>query len=56
MSTYTAQDRDAIVETAIIQLIFSSPRNLRAKIESLLRDEIHDIRREVMADIRLDGE
>jgi hypothetical protein len=48
-------DRAAITAVAIIQLIFRSPtpRDLRAQIEALLRDEFADIERQVLADTRL---
>jgi hypothetical protein len=50
-----AQDRGARVATAIVQLIFRSPtpRDLHAQIEALLREEIADIERQVLADTRL---
>jgi len=49
-----AQDRAAIIATAVTQIIFSSPtpRDLRARVEALLRDELHDMRRELMEEIR----
>ena len=48
------QDRAAVIATTITQLIFSSPtpRDLRAHIEALLRDELHDVRRELIEEIR----
>jgi hypothetical protein len=54
MITRAVPDRVAVAATAIIQLIFRSPtpRDLRAQIETLLRDEMHDIRRELTAEIR----
>jgi hypothetical protein len=47
-------DRAAVVATAIISVISSSPtlQDLRAQIETLLRNEIHDIRRELIQEIR----
>jgi len=48
------QDRAAAIATAVTQMIFSSPtpRDLRAQIETMLRDEIHDMRRELIEEIR----
>jgi hypothetical protein len=48
------QDRAAVIATAITQLIFSSPtpHDLRAQIETMLRDEFHDMRRELIEEIR----
>ena len=48
-------DRAAVVTTTIIQLIFRQPtaRDLREQIEALLRDELVDIERQLLADIRL---
>jgi hypothetical protein len=50
-----AQDRAAVVATSIIALIFRSPtpRDLRVQIEALLRDELADVERSVLADTRL---
>jgi hypothetical protein len=47
-------DRAAVIATAITQIIFSSPtpRDLRAQIEALLLDELHDVRRELIGEIR----
>ena len=45
-------DRAAVIANSIVQIIFASPRNLRAQIEALLRDEIDDLRREIINDIR----
>jgi hypothetical protein len=49
-----AQDRAAVIATAVTQMIFSSPtpRDLRAQIETMLRDEIHDMRRALIEEIR----
>jgi hypothetical protein len=50
----TATDRATVVTRAIISTIFGSPtpRDLRAQIEAMLRDEFHDIRRELINEIR----
>jgi hypothetical protein len=49
-----AQDRAAVIATAVTQIIFSAPtpRDLRARVEALLRDELHDVRRELIEEIR----
>jgi hypothetical protein len=49
-----AQDRAAVVATAVIQLIFRSPtpRDLHAQIATLLRDEFADAARQALADTR----
>jgi hypothetical protein len=47
-----AQDRAAVITETIIQLIFSSPRNLRAQIEALLRHQFHEIQQETLNEIR----
>jgi hypothetical protein len=52
MGVRTAQDRAAVVTDAVIQLIFSSPQDLRAQIEALLRDQFHEIRQEIVNEIR----
>jgi hypothetical protein len=53
-STSSPSDRAAIVATAITSVIFRSPtpRDLRAQIEAMLRDEFHAIRRELINEIR----
>jgi hypothetical protein len=53
-STSSPSDRAAVVATAILSVIFRSPtpRDLRVQIEAMLRDEIHDIRRELIQEIR----
>jgi hypothetical protein len=51
MSTRTVHDRAAVVTDTIIQLIFSSPRNLRAQIEALLRHQFHEIQQEALNEI-----
>jgi hypothetical protein len=54
MSQTVSLDRAAVVATAITSVIFRSPtlRDLRAQIEAMLRDEFHDIRRELIQEIR----
>jgi hypothetical protein len=54
MTATAPLDRAAVVATAIVSVIFrsSTPRDLRAQIEAMLRDEIHDIRRELIQEIR----
>jgi hypothetical protein len=54
MTTTVPLDRAAVIATAIVSVIFRSPtpRDLRAQIEALLRDELHDIRRELIQQIR----
>jgi hypothetical protein len=47
-----AQDRAAVIAETIIQLIFSSPRNLRAQIEALLRHQFYEIQQETLNEIR----
>jgi hypothetical protein len=55
MITRPTQDRAAAIASAIIQLIFRSAttRDLRAQIEALLREEIAEVERRVLADTRL---
>jgi hypothetical protein len=50
-----ARDRAAVAATAIMQLIFCwpTPCDLRSEIETLLRDELADVERQVLADTRL---
>jgi hypothetical protein len=47
-------DRAAVDTTIIFAMLFRkpTPRDLRAQIEALLRDEFADLRREILADIR----
>jgi hypothetical protein len=47
-------DRAAVITTSILQLLFHAPTSpdLRQQIEAMLRDEIHDIRRELIGEIR----
>jgi hypothetical protein len=49
------KDRAAVISAALIQIISPSatPQDLRMQFETLLRDEIADIKREVLADTRL---
>jgi hypothetical protein len=50
------RDHAAVVTTAILQLILSSsaPTAARDPIEDLLRTEFDDVRRQAIADRRLD--
>jgi hypothetical protein len=50
-----AQDRAAVIAAAVTQLIFRAPtpRDLRAQIEALLREELADVERQVLGDTRL---
>jgi hypothetical protein len=53
-STPSPSDRAAVGATAILSVISSSPtpQDLRARVEAMLRDEFHDIRRELIQEIR----
>jgi hypothetical protein len=53
MTVPSTPDRAAVIANAIVQVIFTSPRNLRAQIEALLRDEIDDLRRELIHEIHM---
>jgi hypothetical protein len=51
MSTHT--DRAAAIATAIMQILFQrpTPRDLRTRIETLLRDELADVARQTRDDL-----
>ncbi len=55
MTMQSIPDRAARVTGSIIQLIFTSPRDLRAQIEALLRDQFHEIQQETLNEIRREG-
>jgi hypothetical protein len=46
-------DRAAVDTTTILAMLFRrpAPRDLRAQIEALLRDEFADLRREILVDL-----